>query len=133
MYRVGVGDAHLGVRRSPCICCSACRYQEEHAERAIEYCDLDDLKPEYVAEIKQIMQRGRAFEGNTASVKAGKATKDTVDTGAGEGGAGVVETTEHSDHSQQYRVFDLQVRHNHCTVPISQRFPHSLTQRSASL
>jgi hypothetical protein len=43
------------------------RYQEQHSERVIEYCDVDDLKAEYAAEIKQVLLRHRAHLGYSES------------------------------------------------------------------
>jgi hypothetical protein len=44
------------------------RYAEQYAERTIEYCDVDDLKPEHAAEIKLILQRAaKAHSGQAPS------------------------------------------------------------------
>jgi hypothetical protein len=109
------------------------RYAEQYAERAIEYCDVDDLKPEYAAEIKLILQRAAKTHSGQGSgsrdtsrhgtreasgaptaelLNAATAASTSAVGAAGSAGASAVPVevlADGSEHSaNQFRAFELQ-------------------------
>eukprot|EP00598_Pedospumella_elongata_P004802 CAMPEP_0184980700 /NCGR_PEP_ID=MMETSP1098-20130426/10625_1 /TAXON_ID=89044 /ORGANISM="Spumella elongata, Strain CCAP 955/1" /LENGTH=1140 /DNA_ID=CAMNT_0027504173 /DNA_START=24 /DNA_END=3442 /DNA_ORIENTATION=+ len=81
------------------------KYQTQYLSRSIEYCDVDDIKAEYAAEIKQVIALANTCTpaGSAAnSVHGFVGAEDKTDGQEAEGEEG----------SNQYRSFDLNEEYN---------------------